>query len=220
MKGNNLLTILMFNIIFLAGCSENKKETLTDVDVKKIQIIINEEINDIPTLKWRLIDGTLNIEFKFSSFEQQSVDMRMIDKLLSKTVQQVLGSTPTDITIVAKLKEQKVADQCPGNNKILPIRLLIDKENKIMAYGSEITEPYLVSLFETLPYGCQDARITFLYENGASLTYIESLNALLKKSAKYGYQTPILLEMPTQAVKWNWQNDSHKVRISLTSTDL
>ena len=49
MKGNNLLTILMFNIIFLAGCSENKKETLTDVDVKKIQIIINEEINDIPT---------------------------------------------------------------------------------------------------------------------------------------------------------------------------
>lgn len=139
--------------------------------------------------------------------------------VLNKAGQQVLGPVPTDITIVTKPKVQEVTDKCPGSNKILPIRLFIDKENKIIAYGSEITEPYLAASFKSLPYGCEDARITFLYEKGASLKYIEKLNALLTNSEKYGHEAPILLEIPTENVIWNWQNSSNRVRVSGTSIE-
>jgi hypothetical protein len=218
MKEKQLLTvfILIFYILCFFGCSAEKKESLTGADVEKIQLLINKNIKDIPALKWNLIDGKLNVAFKFTSFEQQNIDMKMLEKVVSRAVQQILGPIPTDITVVPKPKVQKVTDECPGSNKILPIRLFIDKENKITAYGSEITEPYLASLFKSLPYGCKDARITFLYEKGASLKYIKRLNALLRNSGKYGHQSPILLEMPTENVKWNWQNSSNKVRVSGT----
>ena len=222
MKGKILLTvfILILYILYSFGKNAETKESLTDADVEKIQLLINKNIKEIPALKWNLVDGKLNVAFKFSSFEQQNIDMKMLEKVVSRSVQQVLGSIPTDITIVSQPKVQQFTDKCPGSNKILPIRLYIDKENKIIAYGSEITEPYLASLFKSLPYGCKDARITFLYEKGASLKYIQRLNSLLTNSGKYGHEAPILLEMPTENVKWNWQNSSYKVRASDTSVAL
>ncbi|NRB81903.1 MAG: hypothetical protein HRU38_25145 [Saccharospirillaceae bacterium] len=218
MNGKQLLTvfILILNILFFESCSSEKKESLTNVEIKKIRLLIKNNIKDSPSLKWDFIEGKLIVAAKFSSFEQQDIDIKMLEKVVSKAIHQVLGPLPTEITIVSKPKVQEVTDECPGSNKVLPVRLFINKENKIFSYGSEITEPYLASLFKSLPYGCKDARITFLYEKGASLKYIKRIDDLLG----YSSRIPILLEKPTANVIWNWQNSSKKVRVSGTSVEL
>jgi hypothetical protein len=218
MKGKQLLTvfILIFNILCFGGCSLEKKESLTNVEIEKIRLLIKNNIKDIPSLKWDFIDGKLTVAAKFSSFEQQDVDMKMLEKVVSKAIHQVLGPIPTEITIVSKPKVQEVTDECPGSNKILPIRLYINKENKIFSYASEITESYLASQFKSLPYGCTSARIAFLYEKGASLKYIKRINDLLGNSG----ETPILLKKPTADAIWNWQNSSEKVQVLGTSVEL
>ncbi|NQZ82921.1 MAG: hypothetical protein HRT52_18080 [Colwellia sp.] len=218
MKGKQLLTVftLLLKLLLLGGCGLDKKENLTNVEIEKIQILINKNIKDRPAVKWNFIDGKLAVIVEFTPFEQQNIDIKMLENVVSKAVHQVLGPIPTEITLLSKPTVQEVTDNCPGGNKVLPIRLFINKENKIISYGSEITESYLASQIKSLPYGCSAARITFLYEKGASLKYMSKINDLLRYSGK----TPILLELPTTDVIWNWQNSSNKVRVSGTSIEL
>jgi len=217
MKGKQLFTvfILILNILFVEGCGSDIKETLTNVEIEKIRILINERINDRPALKWGFIDGKLTLSAKFTSFGQQDSDTRVL-----KAIHQVLGPIPTEITIVAKPKMQELTDKCPGGNKVLPIRLFIDKGNKIISYDSKVTESYLASQFKSLPYGCTGARITFLYEKGASLKYMRKINDLLRYSGDHRIFLPIFLELPAADILWNWQNSNNKVQVSGISVEL
>lgn len=211
-----ILFMFIFNLLLLAGCGLEKKENLTQIEIEKIQSLINEDIKEIPTLKWDFVGSNLTMAVNFTSVEQQNIDMETLERVVLKAVHQVLGPIPTDITIVSKPKVEEVIDRCPGSNKVLPVRLFINKENKIFSYGSEITEPYLESQFKSLPYGGDSARITFLYEKGASLEYMKKIHNLLKYSGHH----PILLEKPTDDAIWNWQNSSNKVKVSSTYVEL
>lgn len=86
---------------------------------------------------------------------------------------------------------------CKGNNKVIPIRLKIDRFNIMYAFNSVITEDFLAKNLRELPEGCDNARITFLYESDNSLKYIAKINAILERSGTFKYYTPILIKYPS-----------------------
>ncbi|WP_394173919.1 hypothetical protein [Thalassotalea litorea] len=85
---------------------------------------------------------------------------------------------------------------CDDSNSVLPIRLKVSKAQKIYTYDSEISEDYLREKLESLPVGCDNARITFLYEKGTSVEYLKQVNDILEKSANFKNYSPIMMEYP------------------------
>lgn len=110
---------------------------------------------------------------------------------------------PTESTIVVKAPVKvelekpttpKSVSMCSYNNGVLSIRLTVTKDERIFAYDSQITEEYFREQLKKLPDGCDNARITFLYEKGTPLTYLAKINSILETSSNFKNFAPILLE--------------------------
>ncbi|QBY05177.1 hypothetical protein E2K93_12635 [Thalassotalea sp. HSM 43] len=142
------------------------------------------------TLAFLLLVGTLNL------IGCDSVDTN--DKSTKAKLEQTASENERSLSNVDKLFDSN--NSCAGENKVLPIRLTIDLHNTMYAYNSIITEDYLVSILKSLPKGCDNARITFLYESDDSLEYIAKVNSILEESGTFKNYTPILLKFPSPRV--------------------
>ena len=72
---------------------------------------------------------------------------------------------------------------CNNKHKVLPVLLSITKEGRIKAFGSIITEKFLVESLATLPEGCENIRVSFFSDNSkAAKTHVDRVLKLIKST--------------------------------------
>lgn len=192
-----LTLLLCLSVVLISGCSPTVKKQLSVEDIASIQAHVNRNVQHIPEITSRYANNKLSVLAEIKVSNTDGLDKNKVEQSLIEGITSVLLEQPFDFSLSLIANIESEVQSC-GKNNVLPVRLTITHDNRIFSYGAEVSEQFLADKFSDFPKGCKTARITFLYEDAASLSYIHQINELLDESSDDSLRTPVLLKMPNQ----------------------
>ncbi|MEW6999218.1 hypothetical protein AADZ86_16150 [Colwelliaceae bacterium BS250] len=196
------LTKLAFKLIIycillnLSGCDSSPEVNITESDIKDLKKEIFNKLQVMPELFIDVENNLYSITAQFAKEDIQHIELNKLEKITIETIRNSLPITPHEISVTINSKLTAFPLPCQGENKTLSIRLTINKEGKVFAFGSEISDAYLTEKLKELPYGCASTRLAILYEKGTSPSHIDRVDSLVSEAGAFTNYAPILFELP------------------------